>query len=267
MWNPNRMPAVHLHALTPQRDCICKNGCRCNPTSLWPNWPNGCIKPWVLKSASPDYAGYSKSLACREKKTLHATERDSQRVTQARSAYREEIAERPLERFKLVDESGVNLAMTRHYGRARRGERVQDAVPKNYGSNVTLLGALSCHGIDAVMTIDGPTDSAVFRAYVSQVLAPTLAPGDIVVMDNLGAYKVKGVRETIEAVGATLLYLPPYSPDWSPIEPCWSKLKTYLRAAKARTRDLLDEALKRALGTVTGSDARGWFMHCGYSLR
>ena len=157
--------------------------------------------------------------------------------------------------------------MTRRYGRASRGLRVPDAVPKNHGTNVTVLGALSCHGIEAVMTVEGATDAAVFRAYVSQVLAPALVPGDIVVMDNLGAHKVKGVRETIEAAGAALLYLPPYSPDWSPIENCWSKLKTSLRAAKARTREMLDTALKQALDTVTASDARGWFAHCGYPLQ
>lgn len=185
----------------------------------------------------------------------------------ARSAYRHDIDALSVTRFKFIDESGVNLAMTRRYGRATPGQRVPDAVPKNYGNNVTVLGSLSCTGLEAVMTVDGATDAAVFRTYVEKILAPTLVPGDIVVMDNLGAHKVKGVRESIEAAGATLLYLPPYSPDWSPIEPCWSKLKTYLRAAKARTRDLLDEALKRALETVTASDARGWFMHCGYALQ
>jgi transposase len=143
---------------------------------------------------------------------------------------------------------------------------VPDAIPKNYGSNVTLLGALSCQGLNAVMTINGPTDTAVFLAYVTQVLVPTLVPGDVVVMDNLGAHKVKGVREAIEAAGATLLYLPPYSPDWSSIEPCWSKLKTFLRAAKARTREALDEALTNVLRTITAADARGWFAHCGYAL-
>lgn len=156
--------------------------------------------------------------------------------------------------------------MTRLFGRARRGARVADAVPRNYGSNVTILGALSCQGLDAVMTIDGSTDTAVFRAYVTQVLVPTLVPGDVVVMDNLGAHKVKGVREAIEAAGATLLYLPPYSPDWSPIEPCWSKLKTFLRAAKARTREALDQALTNAIRTITAADAHGWFAHCGYAL-
>jgi transposase len=157
--------------------------------------------------------------------------------------------------------------MTRLFGRAVRGKRVQDAIPKNHGSNVTILGALSCQGLDAVMTIDGPTDAAVFRAYVSEVLVPTLAPGDIVVMDNLSAHKVKGIREAIEAAGAQLLYLPPYSPDWSPIEPCWSKLKTYLRAAKARSREALEETLKYAIELVSAADARGWFAHCGYALQ
>ena len=152
--------------------------------------------------------------------------------------------------------------MTRRYGRARRGQRVHDAVPKNWGRNVTILGSLSCHGLEAVMTVEGATDGAVFMAYVSQVLAPTLKPGDVVVMDNLGAHKVDGIRSAIEASGATLMYLPPYSPDYSPIEPCWSKLKTCLRAIKARTRDALDEALSYVIETVTASDAKGWFSHC-----
>lgn len=155
--------------------------------------------------------------------------------------------------------------MTRRYGRARRGQRVHDAVPKNWGANVTVLGALSCAGLEAVMTIEGATDAHVFRAYVSQVLVPTLKPGDVVVMDNLAAHKVQGIRSAIEATGATLMYLPPYSPDYSPIEPCWSKLKTRLRAIKARTRDALDEALAHVIDTVSVSDAKGWFTHCGYA--
>ena len=109
--------------------------------------------------------------------------------------------------------------MSRRYGRARRGMRVHDAVPKNFGSNVTILGALSCTGLDAMMTVDGATDTAVFRAYVEQVLVPTLAADDIVVMDNLSVHKVSGIRETIEAAGARLIYLPPYSPDYSPMTP------------------------------------------------
>lgn len=155
--------------------------------------------------------------------------------------------------------------MTRRFGRAPKGQRVHDAVPKNWGKNVTLLGALSCQGLEAVMTVEGATDAAVFRAFVTEVLAPTLRPGDIVVMDNLRAHKVDGIATAIQARGACLMYLPPYSPDCSPIEPCWSKLKTYLRTAKARTRETLDQALAWAIDLVTPADARGWFTHCGYA--
>jgi hypothetical protein len=109
--------------------------------------------------------------------------------------------------------------MTRHYGRAVRGQRVHDAVPKNFGRNITILGALSWYGLDAVMTVEGATDAEVFRAYVSRVLAPTLRPGDVVVMDNLSSHKVAGIDNAITSTGAKLIYLPPYSPDWSPIDP------------------------------------------------
>jgi transposase len=167
----------------------------------------------------------------------------------------------------FVDESGVNLAMTRLYGRAPAGQRAVGSVPQNYGPNVTMLGALGVHGLQAVMTVDGATDADVCRTYVKPVLGPTLRPGDIVVMDNLQAHKAVGVQQAIARRGTRLLYLPPYSPDLSPIEPCWSKLKTALRKAKARTRAALDAAIAEAMGTVSRTDAWGWFKHCGYSVR
>jgi transposase len=157
--------------------------------------------------------------------------------------------------------------MTRRYGRAPRGERVIGAVPQNYGANITRLAALGSHGVEAVMTIEGATDADVFRVYVEQVLRPTLRPGDIVLMDNLRAHKAAGIREAIEQADAQVMYLPPYSPDLSPIEPCWSKLKTALRAAKARTREALEHAIAQALATITGADAHSWFAHCGYPLQ
>jgi transposase len=160
----------------------------------------------------------------------------------------------------------LNIAMTRRYGRAAIGQRVHDAVPKNFGRNVTILGALSWHGLDAVMTVEGATDAEVFRVYVTRVLVPTLRRGDIVVMDNLSAHKVTGIEDAIAAAGATLMYLPPYSPDWSPIEPCWSAIKTRLRGIKARTREALDHALTKIVHTISNRDARGWFGHCGYAL-
>jgi transposase len=157
--------------------------------------------------------------------------------------------------------------MTRLYGRAPRGERVVGTVPQNYGANVTMLAALGSHGVEAVMTIDGATDAEVFRVYVEQVLRPTLRPGDLVIMDNLRAHKAAGIREAIEQTGARLQYLPPYSPDLAPIEPCWSKIKTALRAAKARSREALEHALAQALATITVADAHSGFAHCGYSLQ
>jgi transposase len=153
------------------------------------------------------------------------------------------------------------------YGRAPRGERVIGTAPQTYGANVTMLAALGSQGVEAVMTIDGATDAEGFRVYVAPVLCPTLRPGDMVIMDNLRAHKVAGIREAIAQAGAQWVYLPPYSPDLSPIERCWSKLKTARRTAKARTREALDHAIAKALATMTVSDARSWFRHCGYTLQ
>jgi transposase len=177
------------------------------------------------------------------------------------------MATMDVRRLKFVDESGVNLAMTRLYGRAPRGTRGIGSVPQNYGSNVTMLGSLGVQGLQAVMTVEGTTDADVFRTYVKRVLGPTLRPGDIVVMANLRAHKAIGVQQALARRGVRLLYLPPYSPDLSPIEPCWSKVKTVLRKAKARTRDALDTAISYALTTATVTDAHSWFAYCGYALQ
>ena len=156
--------------------------------------------------------------------------------------------------------------MTRLYGRAAKGERVIDTVPQNYGENVTMLASLSLSGIEAPMTVSGAVDGLVFKVYVEQVLCPTLNVGDVVVMDNLPAHKVVGIKQLIEARGAKLIYLPPYSPDLNPIEKCWSKIKTHLRGAKARTRLELEKALREALLLITAEDAVGWFRSCGYAV-
>ena len=185
----------------------------------------------------------------------------------ARRRYLRRLRRLKLARLKFIDESGVNIAMTRLWGRAPKGERVRGSIPQNWGRNVTMLAALSARGVCAVMTVEGATDTEVFYAYVEQVLSPTLSEGDIVVMDNLSAHKAEAVGRMIGERGAELLYLPPYSPDLNPIERCWSKIKTALRAAKARTSERLNEAIKQAFETVTESDARAWFKHCGYALR
>lgn len=169
-------------------------------------------------------------------------------------------------RLIFVDESGVNLAMTRRYARAPRGVRAHGAVPRNYGQNLTVLAAIDCRGIRAALLVPGATDGDVFRVFVHKVLVPQLRPGDVVVWDNLRAHQVAGVSEAVSATGAELHCLPPYSPDYNPIEQAWSKIKTFLRAAGARTRRKLHRSLQAALRQVTARDARAWFAHCGYLL-
>lgn len=149
--------------------------------------------------------------------------------------------------------------MTRLYGRCFGGRRLHEATPGGHWKILTILSAISTRGILATMTIEEPTDSDIFLAYVQQLLCPALRPGDVVVMDNLSAHKAEGVRESIEAAGAKLLYLPPYSPDLNPIEKAWAKLKQLLQSAKARTKDALDQAITQLLPAITSQDARAWF--------
>jgi transposase len=167
----------------------------------------------------------------------------------------------------FVDESGVTTQMTRHYGRAPGGERVGEATPQSHWRTLTVLGAITHKGVLASMTIEDATDGDVFLAYVEQVLCPKLKVGQLVIMDNLGAHKVEGVREKIQARGAGLVYLPPYSPDFNPIEQIWAKVKHWLRSAKARTVEILEQAVGEALNAVTAEDTAGCFAGCGYGLR
>jgi transposase len=166
-----------------------------------------------------------------------------------------------------VDESGATLAMIRRYGRATPGQRVVDHGPDNSGDNYTMLAALGLKGLEAPWVVDGAVNGDIFRCWVREVLCPTLQPGDIVLWDNLSAHKVAGVEDLLTARGARLLRLSPYSPDFNPIEQCWSKRKTFLRRTKARTVEALIDAIKQALDTVTAADICGWFTHCGYSVQ
>lgn len=201
-----------------------------------------------------------------EKKSLHASERDTEENRQRREEFLAAIATVPAQKLKFLDESGVTTQMTRLWGRAPRGERVQEATPDGRWQVLTTLGTMSLRGMEAVMTVASATDGDVFHAYVEQVLCATLQAGDVVVMDNLSAHKVAGIRELIEARGAQLVYLPPYSPDLNPIEQAWSKFKQFLRTAKARTAEALDQAITDALKTITADNAQAWFRHCGYAL-
>ena len=157
--------------------------------------------------------------------------------------------------------------MTRLYGRVLGGRRLFAHTPGGHWHTTTMIAALRISGPTAPMVIRGPVDTDVFRAYTSKVLAPTLQPGDIVVLDNLSAHKAPDIRQCIENVGAQLWYLPPYSPDLNPIELMWSKVKTHLRSAAARTEDALYIAVKNALETISSSDAEAWFQHANYGYR
>lgn len=170
-----------------------------------------------------------------------------------------------VQRLVFIDESAAKTNMTRLRGRARRGERVRDHAPYGHWNTTTMLGSIRLDGTISCMAVDGATTRDVFRAYVRHVLCPTLRPGDIVVADNLSAHKDRESETLIEARGAHLEFLPPYSPDFNPIENMWSKVKTHLRAAKARTHETLITAIGQALKSITSTDAQGYFFSCGYT--
>ncbi len=169
-------------------------------------------------------------------------------------------------RLRFIDEAGVNLAMTRLRARAPRGERVSESVPHNYGPQTSVIGTLSLSGVAAVMTVEGAVDTDAFNAYVERVLGPTIRRGDVLVLDNLSAHHASRIEEEAAERGAQVIWLAPYSPDFSLIEPMWSKIKAALRAAKARTREELERASTAALDLITTSDCFNWFGHCGYQV-
>lgn len=200
-----------------------------------------------------------------KKKCLVASERDAAHIGNLRAKWAEWQKDVVAARLVFIDEAGSTVAMTRTHARAPRGERTSEAVPRNRGTVTTILGALSVDGLQATMTIEGGTDGDVFAAYVEQVLTPILCKGDLVVLDNAAAHKDPRVMEALARVGATPVYLPPYSPDLNPIELAWSKLKAHLRRARARTVEALNAAVAQAMNAISPADACGWFRHCGYA--
>jgi transposase len=169
-------------------------------------------------------------------------------------------------RLVFVDEMGTNTSLSPVYAYSPKGRRAYAEVPRNRGKNTTLLSSMSLEGMGPCLAVEGATSATVFESYVEQLLAPTLRRGQIIVVDNLSAHKGERVRELIEARGCELLYLPPYSPDFNPIEEAFSKIKGLLRKAQARSREALVEALGRAISAVSAMDARGFFKHSGYRL-
>jgi transposase len=167
-------------------------------------------------------------------------------------------------RLVFLDETGVTTNMARQRGRAPRGERCVGAVPYGHWKTTTFIGALRHHGLSAPMVTDGPMNGALFLAYVRTFLCPTLRAGDIVIADNLSSHKVAGVKQAIEAVGATLCYLPPYSPDFNPIEKLFAKLKALLRKAALRAVEALWTKLGELLDAFSAQECRNYFASCGY---
>jgi transposase len=182
-----------------------------------------------------------------------------------RAAWRVMVArEIASERLVFVDEMGTNTSLSPLYAWSKRGERAHCSVPRNRGPNTTLLASMTVEGMGRCLAVEGATTAAVFEAYIEEVLVPTLQCGQLVVMDNLSAHKGERIRELVESAGCELLYLPPYSPDLSPIEEAFSKVKRLLRKAEGRSRQALVEAMGKALDAVSTQDARGFFEHCGY---
>jgi DDE superfamily endonuclease len=199
---------------------------------------------------------------------VRASEHGRPDVAAERIAYGAAMADLDPARLVFLDESGIKTNMTRTYARAPVGVRAVGAAPVNW-KRLKLLGALSLDGIAGAMTVPSGTTAVVFLDFLKTTVLPFLAehkPDALLVMDNLSAHKNKEVQEMISAAGMTLQYLPRYSPDFSPIEACWSKIKTALRAKAARTVETLRDAFADAVATITAQDARAWFAHCGYPI-
>lgn len=168
--------------------------------------------------------------------------------------------------FVFVDETSTHTALTRRRARAPRGQRAIGHVPRNHGPNITLLAVLTPAGIGPALTLTGSVTGAAFTAYAQRVLAPSLRPGQVVVLDNLSAHKGEAARQAVEAVGARVVFLPAYSPDLNPIELAFAKIKQQLRTAAQRTEEGLQTATAQAIDAISAADARGFYAHCGFPL-
>lgn len=195
---------------------------------------------------------------------MRASEQDREDVQNERHRFREELRNEPSSRFVFVDESGAKTNMTRGYGWAEKGQRAYASAPYGHWETTTMIGSVRLDGQTTCMTLDGAVDRDAFIAFLKHVLGPSLQEGDVVIMDNLPSHKSTIVSEVVESFGARVRYLPSYSPDYNPIEMMWSKIKQFLKSAKARTEEGLIQAIGKAFQDVKPSHALGWFNHCGY---
>jgi len=199
-----------------------------------------------------------------EKKSAHAAEQDRPDILRRRWDWFEAQPDLDPERLVFIDETWASTKMARTHGRAPRGERLRSPIPHGHWKTTTFIAGLRNSGMVAPMALDGPINGVAFQAYVDQILVPELKPGDIVIMDNLGSHKGARVRAAIEAAGAKLLYLPPYSPEFNPIENAFAKLKAMLRKAAARTVESLWNTIGRIIDTFTPTECANYFAAAGY---
>ena len=217
-------------------------------------------RPWHDAQRLDHGAGHPSLGLVAKKKSLIAAERDSW----ARALFALQQATLEATDLVVLDEFGSNLDMHPTHAWAPLGERAVSTVPRNTPRNTTTIAAMTAQGMGPALIVTGGVDQPIFASYLEQVLAPTLQPGQVVLADNLSAHKSERAQQIIAGCGCTLVYLPPYSPDYSPIELAFAKIKTELRRAAARTREALEAAIASALAQITAADARAFFEHCGY---
>jgi len=201
-----------------------------------------------------------------KKKTFRAAEQDRDDVKKARESFQKEMPLLPAQSLVFIDESGAALNMARSHARSPKGERAYSKKPFSRGKRFTMIDAVGLNGVTASLTVEGSVNGEIFLTFVRDVLSPSLRPGHTVFADNLSSHKVKGVKEAAEAAGAVFRYLPPYSPEFSPIELYWSKIKSLLKKAAPRNAAELHEAVRQAGESVREKDFAGWFESCGYCM-
>ncbi len=217
-------------------------------------------RTWHRREHSQHQSCQSGSGMDAKKKTLRASEQNDA----TRATWREQMKQLLSQDLVFVDETGSHIAMTPLYAYAPRGQRAKGSVPRNYGAMMTLIAKYATQGMGEAFLLDGAADGAAFEIYVEQLLAPSLRPGQLVILDHLSIHQGPRVKQALEAKGCRLLFLPAYSPDFSPLEEAFSKVKTFLRRPGARTREAGHSAIAQVLLLITAQDALGWFAHCGY---
>ena len=223
--------------------------------------------PWRFSQRVEHEAGFGPGRSDSKKKTFRPCEQDRPDVQDKRRAFLEEVATIDPDDLVFIDESGCNIAMASSYGRAPVGVRVRDSKPGNWGSNITVVGAISNDRVVCHRALPGAMNKPRFIDFVVNVLCPRVHRGAVVVLDNLRAHHAPEVRIAIEAVGARVLYLPPYSPDLNPIELCWSFAKAWLRRLAQRTDEGLRKAIRNTMLRVRSGHLLAWFKHCGFGQR